>query len=76
MEKETEKQILNELKNISQSLESINIKLENNEEKPFYTVWLIVKSLLIGIFVVGPAIVIVIGIFMIIISWLSNYFGH
>lgn len=70
MEKETENQIINELKNISQSLESINIKLEESEKKPWF--WLSVKSLLFGIFIVGPVIAVAMGIIMVISNWLFN----
>lgn len=73
MEKNTEDQILNELKNINHSLQEINEKIDNEESKrkgPSLTD--ILRSLLIGVFIVGPAIVVVILIFQILGTWIFN----
>ncbi|UOQ92737.1 hypothetical protein MUO14_20320 [Halobacillus shinanisalinarum] len=70
MERDTEKQILEELKNINQSLEDIKEKNNDIESSPI--IFDIVKSLLIGILIVGPAIAVVMVIFQILISWMFN----
>ncbi|MFA9557588.1 hypothetical protein ACERII_09810 [Evansella sp. AB-rgal1] len=74
MEKDTENQILNELKNINKSLHDINIKIDNidSEGKPTFILWDVIRSLLIGVFIVGPAIVVVVVIIQIISSWIFN----
>lgn len=74
MENETEKQILNELKSMNKSLQEMNEKIDNidSDGKPSSLVWDIIKSLLIGVFILGPAIVVVISLFQLIGSWLFN----
>ncbi|RDI42185.1 hypothetical protein [Falsibacillus pallidus] len=69
MENNTEKQILNELQKISHALKELNEKLE--EDKPSFVLWDMLKSLLIGLFIVGPGIAVVFGIFAIISAKLS-----
>ncbi|WP_181350868.1 hypothetical protein [Thalassobacillus sp. CUG 92003] len=69
MEKETERQILNELNNINQSLQDMNEKIDN-DSKPPSIIWDIIKSLLIGVFILGPALAVVVGIFQILASWM------
>ncbi|MCP3032476.1 hypothetical protein LF817_14205 [Halobacillus sp. A1] len=69
MEKETEDQILNELKNINKSLEDMNEKIDSDGKPPFI-IGDIIKSLLIGILILGPAIAVAIGIFQILGSWI------
>lgn len=74
MEKDTEKQILNELENINKALQDIHKKLDtqkNEEERPF-GIGDILKSLLIGVFVVGPAIVVIVAIIMIVGYWITG----
>ncbi|WP_431802317.1 hypothetical protein [Halobacillus andaensis] len=66
MEKDTEKQILEELRNINQSIQDVNSK----EKESYPTVYDIIRSLLIGVLIVGPAIAVVIGVFQIIGSWM------
>ncbi|KAB2336602.1 hypothetical protein F7731_09565 [Cytobacillus depressus] len=71
MEKDTENQILNELKNINKSLQDINKRVDNidsESERPF-GIWDVLKSLLIGVLIVGPAIIVVITIFQIAGTW-------
>ncbi|MCD5324439.1 MULTISPECIES: hypothetical protein [Pontibacillus] len=73
MEKNTEDQILNELKNINHSLQEINEIIDNEEsgrKGPSLTD--ILRSLLTGVFIVGPAIVVVILIFQILGAWIFN----
>lgn len=74
MEKDTESQILDELKNINKSLQEMNIKIDNidSDGKPPFIIWDIIRSLLIGVFIVGPAIVVAVVIFQIISSWIFN----
>ncbi len=74
MEKDTEEQILDELKNINGSLQSINTKLEESEENPnkFQTFFGPLKSLLFGLFIVGPAIAVVWGILLLLDGWVLN----
>lgn len=57
MEKNTEIQILNELKNINKSIEELNNRIDNidSDGKPGLIIWDLVKSLLIGDFILGPA---------------------
>ncbi|MCP3027083.1 hypothetical protein [Halobacillus sp. A5] len=68
MEKDTEKQILEELRNINQSIQNVNSK----EKESYPTVYDIIRSLLIGILIVGPAIAVVIGVFQLLGSWILN----
>ncbi|QST01403.1 hypothetical protein IMZ31_07555 [Pontibacillus sp. ALD_SL1] len=74
MEKNTEDQILNELKNINNSLQDINEKIDNEkgESKGPSLVSDILRSFLQGVFIVGPAIVVVIMIFQITGDWIFN----
>ncbi len=69
MEKDAEKQILEELKNINQTLEDIN---ENNKKENSPIIFDILKSLFVGVFVVGPVIAIVIVVVQILGSWVLN----
>lgn len=57
MEKNTEIQILNELKNINKSIEELNNRIDNidSDGKPGLIIWDLVKSLLIAVFILGPA---------------------
>ncbi|WP_461182660.1 hypothetical protein [Virgibacillus kimchii] len=72
MEKDTEEQILQELKHINTSLEHINSKLEDadKDDKPSFIISDIIKSLLIGIVIVGPALAVVVIGFFIVYNWL------
>ncbi|MBP3951708.1 hypothetical protein [Bacillus suaedae] len=74
MENETEKQILKELKSMNKSLQEMNKKIDNidSDGKPSSLLWDISKSLLIGVFILGPAIVVVMSLFQLIGSWLFN----
>lgn len=68
----TEKQILEELRNINKSLEHMDNKIDTLEEegKPGFIIWDIIKSLLIGVVIVGPAIAVAIIVFQVLYSWL------
>ncbi|WP_261129749.1 hypothetical protein [Bacillus sp. Marseille-Q3570] len=68
MENNTEKQILEELKSINQSLKSL--KAEATEVKQPPLIVDILKSLFIGVCVVAPAIAILYGLFQILGSWI------
>ncbi|MGP4081111.1 hypothetical protein ACTWQL_14475 [Pseudalkalibacillus sp. R45] len=68
MEKSTEKQILEELKSINQSLQSL--KAEATEVKQPPLIVDILKSLFIGVCVVAPALAILYGIMLILGSWI------
>lgn len=74
LEKETEIQILNELKSMNKSLQEMNEKIDNidSDGKPASLLWDIIKSLLIGVFILGPAIIVVMSLFQLIGSWLFN----
>jgi hypothetical protein len=72
MEKDTEEQILDELKNMNRSLQSINTKLEESKENPNQTFFGPLKSLLFGLFIVGPAIAVVWGILLLLDGWVLN----
>ncbi|MCF6409799.1 hypothetical protein [Pseudalkalibacillus salsuginis] len=63
MERNLEKEILDELKSINQSLQKLTEK--NNEVKQPSILIDIVKSLLVGICIVGPAIAVLYGLFQI-----------
>ncbi|GGK02546.1 hypothetical protein GCM10007063_26070 [Lentibacillus kapialis] len=66
MENDTEKQILNELKNINQSLQEFN--KQNNDKKLSSLLYDVIQSLLIGFLIVGPALAVVMVIFQYIIG--------
>lgn len=72
MEKDTEQRILEELKNINKSLDNINNKIDevDKDGKPSFIIWDLIKSLLIGIIIVGPAIAVAIIVFQFLYSWL------
>jgi len=72
MQNDTEKQILNELRNINNSLEHMNNKIDTLEKegKPGSIIWDVMRSLLIGVVIVGPAIAVAMIVFQIIYSWL------
>ncbi|WP_156289802.1 hypothetical protein [Oceanobacillus salinisoli] len=74
MEKNTESQILDELKNINKSLQDMNEKLDKTDSdgKPSIIIWDIIRSLLIGVFIVGPAIAVVIVLFQVISGLIFN----
>ncbi|WP_408009930.1 hypothetical protein ACJROX_06435 [Pseudalkalibacillus sp. A8] len=70
MEDNTDKKILEELRSINQSLKEI---MENQQEviqPPILNDT--VKSLFIGVFIVGPAIAILYGLFQILGSWMNS----
>ncbi|UOR10644.1 hypothetical protein [Halobacillus amylolyticus] len=69
IERDTEKQILEELKNINQSLQDIN---EGNNDEKSPLIFDIVKSLLIGVLIVGPAIAVVMVFFQVLGIWMFN----
>lgn len=72
MENNTEKQILEELRNINKSLEHMDSKIDPIDRggKTGFIVWDIIRSLLIGVVIVGPAIAVTIIVFQILYSWL------
>ena len=71
MENNTEQQILEELRDIKASLEHMDNKIEAlEEEKPGFIIWDVIRSLLIGVVIVGPAIAIAIILFQVLYSWL------
>ncbi|WP_087974954.1 hypothetical protein [Oceanobacillus rekensis] len=72
MEKDTEQQILEELKDINKSLENMNNMIEevDRDGKPSFIIYDLIRSLLIGIVIVGPAIAVVIIVFQVLYSWL------
>jgi hypothetical protein len=72
MEKETEQQVLKELKSINQSLEKINSKIDEIEKdgKPGFVLGDLLKSLLIGVLVIGPVIAVIIVASQVVGSWL------
>ncbi|MDL4839747.1 hypothetical protein [Aquibacillus rhizosphaerae] len=71
MEKDTERQILEELKNINRSLQGMNEKIDSidDEGKTSSIIWDIIKSLLIGFLILGPGIAVAMGLFQLIHSW-------
>ena len=72
MENNTEKQILEELRKINKSLEHMDNKIDTLEEegKPGFIIWDIIRSLLIGVVIVGPAISVAIIVFQVLYNWL------
>jgi len=76
MEKDTENQILEELRSINKSLEHLNRKIDGaddrGDEKPGFLLWDVIKSLLIGIFIVGPALAVTVTMVLVLYSW---FFG-
>lgn len=66
MERETLREIQNELKNINEKLNSINQKLDENDEKNVPIFFVILKSLLVGMFIVGPVIAVIYGVLILI----------
>lgn len=73
MEKNTEKKILEELKNINNSLEEINEKIDYiNAGGDESTLWDTLKTLLIGLILVGPVVAIILVIWQIIQNWILN----
>ncbi|WP_163527233.1 hypothetical protein [Halobacillus ihumii] len=69
MEKDVEKQVLEELESINQTLQDMN---ENNKKKNPPILFDILKSLFVGVFVVGPIIAVVIVVVQILGSWVFN----
>lgn len=67
MEKDTEQQILEELKDINESLQDIN--KQGNDKKISSLVFDVIRSLLIGVLIVGPALAVVILIFQYIVGY-------
>lgn len=65
MEKDTEKQILEELEKMNQSLQEVK---QNDSKEPSSLIYDVIRSLLIGLLIVGPAMAIVIVIFQYIIG--------
>jgi hypothetical protein len=61
---DSEKQIIKELKNINQSLDSIQERLDESEGKSA-SIFDPIKALLIGLFIVGPVIAIAYGIILV-----------
>ena len=74
MEKNTEQQILEELKTINKSIQEINSKIDDldRDGKPISILWGMLKSFVIGILIVGPVIAIVIILIQIIGNWTFN----
>ena len=74
MEKNTEQQILEELKTINKSIQEMNSKIDdlNRDGKPISILWHMLKSFVIGILIVGPVIAIVIILIQIIGNWTFN----
>ena len=74
MEKNTEQQILEELKTINKSIQEINSKIDDldRDGKPISILWDMLKSFVIGILIVGPVIAIVIILIQIIGNWTFN----
>lgn len=74
MDMDKENQILNELKNINKSIQELNNKIDNidSDGKPPLIIWGLIKSLLIGVFILGPAIAIAMTIFQLIGSFFFN----
>ncbi|SES01531.1 hypothetical protein SAMN04487944_11527 [Gracilibacillus ureilyticus] len=70
MEKNTETQILNELKMVNQKLNEMNWKLDDIDSESRTSLWNIFRSLLIGILLVGPCIAIAIGLLQIVYTWI------
>lgn len=72
MENNTEKQILVELRRINKSLEKMDSRIDtlDGDGKPRYIIWDIIRSLLIGVIIVGPAIAGAIIVFQVLYSWL------
>lgn len=66
MDKNMEKQILDELKNINQSLQEVNN--QNDDKKPSSLIYDVIRSLLIGFLIAGPAIAVVMVVFQYMIS--------
>ncbi|WP_335872129.1 hypothetical protein [Bacillus sp. 2205SS5-2] len=69
MDTDKEQQIMDELQIIKHTLQEL--KDETNNDKPPHILLDIVRSLLIGLFLVGPAAVGIIGLILVIGSWLS-----
>ncbi|WP_157052458.1 hypothetical protein [Ornithinibacillus contaminans] len=64
LEKNTEEQILSDLQEIKQSLQELNARSASEQEgKPSTILWDIIKSLLIGVCILGPALAIVLVLF-------------
>lgn len=74
MGKDTESQILDELKKINRSIQNMNEKINHidSDGKPPIIIWDIIKSLLIGAVIVGPSIAVALIIFQFISSLLFN----
>ncbi|MDY7043290.1 hypothetical protein RVS70_03645 [Virgibacillus sp. M23] len=74
MENSTERQILEELKNINKSLQHRSNKIDDMENggKPLFIIGDILKSLFIGVLIVGPAIAVAIVAFQVISGWQFN----
>lgn len=72
VENNTEKQILEELRNINKSLKHMDNKMDTleGEGKPNFIIWDIIRSLLIGVVIVGPAIAVAIIVFQVLYNWL------
>ncbi|WP_221567892.1 hypothetical protein [Alkalihalobacillus sp. TS-13] len=68
MENNTEKQILEELKSINQSLQSLISETTEMKQPPL--ILDILKSLFIGVCVVAPALAVLYGLFQILGSWI------
>lgn len=71
MDGDSNKEILNELKEMNQSLRSLHEKMDKQEEKvgPLQAIFDMIKSLLIGFLVIGPVIAIIYGLFHILSSY-------
>ena len=67
-------QELQELKQKVASLEELLISERKEKAGPGRTFMDAILSLLFGLFVVGPVVVVVIGVLMIVISWLGKGF--
>ncbi len=68
---EKQEKILDELREIKRSLWDVHRRmdeLEKKQKKPFL-LWDIIRSLLIGLFAVGPAIIIVMVLWQFVLNW-------
>ncbi|GEL08759.1 hypothetical protein [Salisediminibacterium halotolerans] len=62
MEKETEQQLVEEMQQLNQKIDRIEARLDD-EEKPLPLLWLVIKSLAAGVFVVGPILAVIFVLF-------------
>lgn len=72
MKSDTEEQILEELRNLNKSMERLERKVDIIDEdgKPVFVLWDMLKSLLIGVVIVGPTIAVIVAVLYVLYSWL------